>query len=59
MAGWLLFTDGNCYAPEGVINAGSPYNKQELASYTNDELYYYFNKFQIVLTASNLNCAFF
>ena len=47
MAGWLLFTDGNCYAPEGVVNPGSPYNKQELASYTNDELYYYFNKFQI------------
>ena len=47
MAGWLLFTDGNCYAPEGVINSGSPYNKQELASYTNDELYYYFNKFEI------------
>lgn len=47
MAGWLLFTDGNCYAPQGVINAGSPYNKQELASFSNDDLYYYFTKFQI------------
>jgi hypothetical protein len=44
MAGWVKFTDGNCYmAPAESTNECSPYNQQELANMSNDELTTFYN----------------
>ena len=43
MAGWIKFTDGNCYSPAESPNECSPYNQQEFSNMSNDELTTFYN----------------